>query len=181
MSDTRPQDQPDEAMVDLLIKQVTEGLSPAEQRALDVMDSERRERLLAGPRARRGGGYVGRQRECAAAAAGSGAARGAPGGATLRRGQPVADKRHRIVARRAQRGRARRAPAAAPRSGGLWLARGRGVLGAGHFRLESFAAAGADGAGEPASRCGRRRRIHRRRRPPPRSALRCSRKPIRSK
>ena len=40
MSDTRPQGQPDEAMVDLLIKQVTEGLSPAEQRALDVMDSE---------------------------------------------------------------------------------------------------------------------------------------------
>jgi len=40
MSDTRPQGQPDEAMVDLLIKQVTEGLSPAEQRALDVLDSE---------------------------------------------------------------------------------------------------------------------------------------------
>jgi Anti-sigma-K factor rskA len=40
MSDKRPQGQPDEAMVDLLIKQVTEGLSPAEQRALDVMDSE---------------------------------------------------------------------------------------------------------------------------------------------
>src|SRR6202789_2169032 len=40
MSDTRPQGQPDEAMVDLLIKQVTEGLSPAEQRALDAMDSE---------------------------------------------------------------------------------------------------------------------------------------------
>jgi anti-sigma-K factor RskA len=40
MSDTRPQDQPDEAMVDLLIKQVTEGLSPAEQRALDVLDTE---------------------------------------------------------------------------------------------------------------------------------------------
>jgi hypothetical protein len=40
MSDTRPQDPPDEAMVDLLIKQVTEGLSPAEQRALDVLDSE---------------------------------------------------------------------------------------------------------------------------------------------
>jgi hypothetical protein len=40
MSDTRPQGQPDEAMVDLLIKQATEGLSPAEQRALDVMDSE---------------------------------------------------------------------------------------------------------------------------------------------
>jgi Anti-sigma-K factor rskA len=35
----RPQNQPDEAMVDLLIKQVTEGLSPAEQRALDVLDS----------------------------------------------------------------------------------------------------------------------------------------------
>jgi Anti-sigma-K factor rskA len=40
MSDTRPQAQPDEAMVDLLIKQVTEGLSPAEQRALDVLDGE---------------------------------------------------------------------------------------------------------------------------------------------
>jgi Anti-sigma-K factor rskA len=40
MTDKRPQGQPDEAMVDLLIKQVTEGLSPAEQRALDVMDSE---------------------------------------------------------------------------------------------------------------------------------------------
>jgi hypothetical protein len=40
MSDTRPQGQPDDAMVDLLVKQVTEGLSPAEQRALDVMDSE---------------------------------------------------------------------------------------------------------------------------------------------
>jgi anti-sigma-K factor RskA len=40
MSDMRPQGQPDEAMVDLLIKQVTEGLSPAEQRALDVLDTE---------------------------------------------------------------------------------------------------------------------------------------------
>jgi len=40
MSETGPQDQPDEALVDLLIKQVTEGLSPAEQRALDVLDSE---------------------------------------------------------------------------------------------------------------------------------------------
>jgi hypothetical protein len=40
MSDTGPQNQPDEAMLDLLVKQVTEGLSPAEQRALDVLDSE---------------------------------------------------------------------------------------------------------------------------------------------
>lgn len=40
MSETRPQGQPEEAMVDLLIKQVTDGLSPDEQRALDVMDSE---------------------------------------------------------------------------------------------------------------------------------------------
>jgi hypothetical protein len=39
MSDTRPQSQPDEATVDLLIKQITEGLSPAEQRALDVLDT----------------------------------------------------------------------------------------------------------------------------------------------
>jgi Anti-sigma-K factor rskA len=35
-----PQNQPDEAMLDLLIKQVTEGLSPAEQRTLDALDSE---------------------------------------------------------------------------------------------------------------------------------------------
>ncbi|MGO8858811.1 MAG: anti-sigma factor domain-containing protein [Steroidobacteraceae bacterium] len=39
MSETGSQDQPDDAMVDLLVKQVTEGLSPAEQRALDVLDS----------------------------------------------------------------------------------------------------------------------------------------------
>ena len=39
MTDKTPQGQPDEAMVDLLIKQVTEGLSPPEQRELDVMDS----------------------------------------------------------------------------------------------------------------------------------------------
>jgi hypothetical protein len=39
MSDTRPHGQPDEATVDLLIKQITEGLSPAEQRALDVLDT----------------------------------------------------------------------------------------------------------------------------------------------
>jgi Anti-sigma-K factor rskA len=35
----RPQNPLDEATVDLLIKQVTEGLSPAEQRELDVLDS----------------------------------------------------------------------------------------------------------------------------------------------
>ncbi|HEY2783213.1 MAG TPA: anti-sigma factor [Steroidobacteraceae bacterium] len=40
MSDTRPPGQPDEAMLDLLVKQVAEGLSPDEQRALDVLDSE---------------------------------------------------------------------------------------------------------------------------------------------
>ncbi len=39
MSDTRPPDQPDDALLDLAIKQVTEGLSPAEQRMLDAMDS----------------------------------------------------------------------------------------------------------------------------------------------
>ena len=38
MSETQLHNQPDEAMVDLLVKQVTEGLSPAEQRALDAMD-----------------------------------------------------------------------------------------------------------------------------------------------
>jgi anti-sigma-K factor RskA len=39
MSEPGPQGQPDEALVDLLIKQVTEGLSPAEQRELDALDS----------------------------------------------------------------------------------------------------------------------------------------------
>ncbi len=39
MAEPGPQGQLDEAMVDLLVKQVTEGLSPAEQRALDVVDS----------------------------------------------------------------------------------------------------------------------------------------------
>jgi hypothetical protein len=39
MSETGSQSQPDDALVDLLIKQVTEGLSPAEQRALDALDS----------------------------------------------------------------------------------------------------------------------------------------------
>ena len=39
MSEPGAQDQIDEAMVDLLIKQVTEGLSPDEQRALDALDS----------------------------------------------------------------------------------------------------------------------------------------------
>jgi len=40
MAGTGSQNQPDEALVDLLIKQVTEGLSPAEERELDVLDSE---------------------------------------------------------------------------------------------------------------------------------------------
>jgi anti-sigma-K factor RskA len=41
-----PQNQPDEALVDLLVKQVTEGLSPAEQRELDVLDSASASRYL---------------------------------------------------------------------------------------------------------------------------------------
>jgi len=40
MPETPPQGQPDEVMVDLLVKQVTEGLSSDEQRELDVLDSE---------------------------------------------------------------------------------------------------------------------------------------------
>ncbi len=39
MSEPGSQNQPDEATVELLIKQVTEGLSPDEQRALDALDS----------------------------------------------------------------------------------------------------------------------------------------------
>jgi hypothetical protein len=40
MAETGPQKQPDEAMLDLLIKQASEGLSPEEQRELDVLDNE---------------------------------------------------------------------------------------------------------------------------------------------
>src|ERR1700749_2040001 len=40
MAEIGPQKQPDEAMLDLLVKQVTEGLSPEEQRELDVLDNE---------------------------------------------------------------------------------------------------------------------------------------------
>lgn len=47
MSETGPQGQPDEVLVDLLIKQVTEGLSPSEQRALDALDSPSATRTLA--------------------------------------------------------------------------------------------------------------------------------------
>jgi hypothetical protein len=47
MSETGPQGQPDDALVDLLIKQVTEGLSPAEQRALDALNSPSATRTLA--------------------------------------------------------------------------------------------------------------------------------------
>jgi hypothetical protein len=43
-----PQNQPDEATLDLLIKQVTEGLSPAEERELDVLDSEAASRYSRG-------------------------------------------------------------------------------------------------------------------------------------
>ncbi len=39
MSETGTQSQPDDALVDLLVKQATEGLSPAEQRVLDASDS----------------------------------------------------------------------------------------------------------------------------------------------
>jgi anti-sigma-K factor RskA len=46
MSETEPQNEPDEALVDLLVKQVTEGLSPAEQRELDVLDSASASRYL---------------------------------------------------------------------------------------------------------------------------------------
>jgi anti-sigma-K factor RskA len=46
MSQTEPQNQPDEALLDLLVKQVTEGLSPAEQRELDVLDSASASRYL---------------------------------------------------------------------------------------------------------------------------------------
>ena len=39
MSETGPQNQPDDAFMDLLVKRVTEGLSSAEQRELEVLDS----------------------------------------------------------------------------------------------------------------------------------------------
>jgi hypothetical protein len=40
MAESGPQREPDETLLDLLIKQVTEGLSPEEQRELDVLDNE---------------------------------------------------------------------------------------------------------------------------------------------
>ena len=46
MVGNEPQNQPDEALVDLLIKQVTEGLSSAEQRTLETQDSEASSRAL---------------------------------------------------------------------------------------------------------------------------------------
>ncbi len=46
MSDTGPQNQPDEVLIDLLIKQITEGLSPVEQRTLDSLDSGAASALL---------------------------------------------------------------------------------------------------------------------------------------
>ena len=38
MAENGPQTQPDEALLDLLVKQATEGLSPAEQRVLEALD-----------------------------------------------------------------------------------------------------------------------------------------------
>jgi hypothetical protein len=40
MAENGPQNQPDEALLDLLIKQATEGLSPAEERMLEALDGE---------------------------------------------------------------------------------------------------------------------------------------------
>ena len=40
MAENGPQNQPDEALLDLIIKQATEGLSPAEQRMLEALDGE---------------------------------------------------------------------------------------------------------------------------------------------
>lgn len=40
MAENGPQNQPDEALLDLLVKQVTEGLTPAEQRMLEALDGE---------------------------------------------------------------------------------------------------------------------------------------------
>ena len=40
MAENGPQNQPDEALLDLIIKQATEGLSPAEQRMFEALDGE---------------------------------------------------------------------------------------------------------------------------------------------
>jgi hypothetical protein len=40
MAENGPQNQPDEALLDLIVKQATEGLSPAEQRMLEALDGE---------------------------------------------------------------------------------------------------------------------------------------------
>ena len=46
MAGKEPQNQPDEALIDLLIKQVTEGVSSAEERTLEAQDSEASSRAL---------------------------------------------------------------------------------------------------------------------------------------
>ena len=46
MAGNEPQNQPDEALVDLLIKQVSEGLSSAEQRTLEAQDNAATSRAL---------------------------------------------------------------------------------------------------------------------------------------
>jgi hypothetical protein len=113
MSDTRPQGQPDEAMMDLLIKQVTEGLSPTEQRALDVLDSE-----VASA-------YLRDLERAAAALALAGTQDGQPLPAALgRRVAQQADEHFAVLSVARMAADAARAPArAASRHGGYgWLA-----------------------------------------------------------
>ncbi len=185
MSDTRPQGQPDEAMVDLLVKQVTEGLSPAEQRALDVMDSELASAYL-------------RDLERAAAAvtlAGSAGEAPLPAALSARIAQQAAE--HFASASKV-------ADLSEARIRGGRTARVRPASGAGDAPTGSaatvgwpprrvwcwqFSAGSARRAGCAApvavvaacSRELRRRPKNRRRRRSPRNARRCSRKPIRSK
>jgi hypothetical protein len=98
-------------MVDLLVKQVTEGLSPAEQRALDVMDSELASAYL-------------RDLERAAAAvtlAGSTGGEPLPGALSARIAQQAAE--HFATAERSARPNTSAAPTRAVRFGGYgWLA-----------------------------------------------------------
>ena len=186
MSDTRPQGQPDEAMVDLLVKQVTEGLSPAEQRALDVMDSELASAYLAGSGASGRGGHVGRQQRARSHCRPLSSARIAQQAAEhFARPSKVTDSSEARIAAAEERPFVQSsAPARANRFGNYgWLAAAACLVLAifGWERSPPPPVAVVTPApvtcrrpsGAPAREARRRR--------PPRNARRCLRKPIRSK
>jgi hypothetical protein len=167
MSETGPQDQPDDALVDLLIKQATEGLSPAEQRALDALDSPSASEYLR----RNSSGLLPRSVwrapvPRARVAAGAAGAAGGAGGELSRRHPVAAPTAAGPAAFGGAQGPCcgRSLAVARPRrsGGSLGVVRGRGVSGVGRIRLDAVAAGSAASgrAGHPRG-ADRRRRARR--------------------